>query len=265
MNFSNTSRSTFVGLCLLPFAFGAALADSGNRGLDIARKAERMNSGYVDAVAELRMELYDSGGELATRDLTIYSLEMENDGDRSIVRFKSPRDVKGTALLTWSHTLKPDEQWLYLPSISRVKRISSRNKSGSFMGSEFSFEDLGSVEVEKYTYHYIGEENVDGVDTYKLHQVPKYANSGYSKQFVWVDKTRYVVIKTQFFDKGEKLLKTLNNSDFKKYKNRFWRSHHMEMTNHQTGKSTVLAWKKFSFTNSLRSSMFTKSRLGNFR
>ncbi len=77
---------------------------------------------------------------------------MSDDGDKSLFVFDEPRDVQGTAFLIHAHREDADDQWLYLPALKRVKRISSANRSGSFMGSEFAYEDMTAQEVEKFTY-----------------------------------------------------------------------------------------------------------------
>jgi len=94
------------------------------------------------------MTLRNRAGKESLRNVRIKNLEVDGDGDKSLSIFDEPADVKGTTSLTWSHSDKPDDQWLYLPALKRVKRISSKNKSGPFMGSEFAFEDIGSQEVD---------------------------------------------------------------------------------------------------------------------
>lgn len=235
------------------------------RGLEIATAADETDHGFIDSVASLEMLLKNAAGETAMRTLRIYTLEGNDDGDKSIVRFDTPADVRGSALLTWSHGLEADDQWLYLPSLSRVKRISSKNKTGSFMGSEFSFEDLSSQVLEKYQYQYLGDQALDGVDCYVLNRVPLYRDSGYSKQISWLDKSTYNVLLTQYFDRGGKILKTLTFSDYRQYHGRFWRPHRMEMVNNQNGKTTTLLWREYIFGNGLGQSMFTKNRIKSIR
>ena len=119
------------------------------------------------------------------RELHISTLEVDGDGDKSLTVFDSPRDVKGTAFLSHTHATEPDEQWLYLPALKRVKRISSRNKSGSFMGSEFAYEDISSQELEKYRYKWLRDETLDDRHTVVVEYYPVYENSGYTRQIVW--------------------------------------------------------------------------------
>ena len=136
------------------------------QGTAIALEADLRDSGFGDWVADLQMVLRNQHGEESKRQMRSRNLEMEKDGDRSMVVFDQPRDVKGTAFLSFTHRSGPDDQWLYLPALKRVKRIASNNRSGPFMGSEFAYEDIASQEVEKYTYKYIGEETIDGEVAY---------------------------------------------------------------------------------------------------
>ena len=128
---------------------------SQNKGFEIAQKAHDMDEGYGAYEVELTMILKNANGQKSTRAMNSQTLEVVNDGDKSMISFMEPKDVKGTAMLTYSHKTESDDQWLFLPAIKRVKRISSNNKSGPFMGSEFAYEDLSSQEVEKYTYEYV--------------------------------------------------------------------------------------------------------------
>ena len=175
--------------------------------------------------------------------------------------FNSPHDVKGTAFLSFSHALEPDEQWIYLPALKRVKRISSRNKSGPFVGSEFAFEDMTSYEVEKFSYEYLGEEEVNGEMCFVLKQTPNYDYSGYTFQKVWIDKSHYRVQKIEFYDKKEALLKVLMPKEYQLYKDKFWRPMRSEMQNVQTRKSTYLITEDINFDTDLLESDFDKNRL----
>ena len=114
------------------------------KGLQIAKAAEKADEGFKSSKVDLKMILKNRHGQTSERFLTTRTLELTEDGDKSLIVFNSPRDVKGTATLTFTHKVGSDDQWLYLPSIKRVKRISSNNKSGPFVGSEFAYEDLSS-------------------------------------------------------------------------------------------------------------------------
>ncbi|PCJ50596.1 MAG: outer membrane lipoprotein-sorting protein [Gammaproteobacteria bacterium] len=246
---------------LFVFASNSMLGEEANKGLEIAIESDKRSNGFIDSSAKMRMILTNRHGESSSRELRVRAMEVENDGDKSMTIFDTPADVKGTALLTFSHKRKNDDQWLYLPALAKIKRMSSSNKSGPFMGSEFAFEDLGSQEVEKYTWSFLGEEELDGVATYRVQRVPLDKKSGYTKQIVWIHKTEYYAIKIDFYDRKKSLLKTLNNSKFQLHNDRFWRALFMVMENHQTGKRTDLIWSDIVFGNGYKVRDFAKNSL----
>lgn len=231
------------------------------RGMQIAKDADAYDVGFVDFTADMRMTLRNKKGQESIRQIRIRTLEVDGDGDKSLSIFDEPADVKGTAMLTWSHGLEPDDQWLYLPAIKRVKRISSRNKSGPFMGSEFAFEDLSSQEVEKYSYKYLRDEACGDYQCYVIERVPAYKFSGYKRQHVWMDKEAYRVIKVDYFDRKDTPLKTLQSSDYQQYLDHYWRPARMEMVNHQNGKSTILEWQNYQFKTGLTDRDFKSQTL----
>lgn len=231
------------------------------KGLTIAVEADKRDTGFADLTSSMVMELRNRNGDTSTRTIRLKTLEVIGDGDKSISVFDKPADVKGTAFLTYSHAIKPDEQWLYLPALKRVKRINSKNKSGPFMGSEFAYEDLASQEIEKYTYKYLRDETFNGADCFVLERYPAYQHSGYTRQVTWVNKEKYVSEKTDFYDRKNDLLKTLTNSGYQLYLEKFWRPDVMLMENHQTGKSTLLSWENYKFKNGLSDNDFSRNSL----
>jgi len=231
------------------------------KGLRIANEMDQQESGFIDSVAELTMELKNKQGDTSLREIRLKTLEVKNDGDKSLSIFDTPKDVKGTAFLTFSHSKIPDEQWLYLPSLKRVKRISSRNKSGPFMGSEFAFEDMASQEVDKYTYKYLRDETVNNTDCYVIERYPTYKNSGYKRLITWINKKDLRPEKIEFYDRKNSKLKTLSFSQYKLYLDRYWRADTMFMENHITGKSTTLSWKSYRFKTGLKSKDFSRNSL----
>lgn len=231
------------------------------RGLEIAREADKRDTGFTDSKADLTMLLKNRHGDESTRHIRIKTLEVQGDGDKSMSIFDRPRDVKGTAFLTYSHKVDNDDQWLYLPALKRVKRIASKNKSGSFMGSEFAYEDLASQEVEKYTYKYLRDEACGERQCFVIERDPVDVNSGYTRQVAWIDREEYRPEKIVYYDRKNSLLKTLVYSDYKQYLGRFWRADRMFMENHQTGKSTLLTWSNYTFKNGLTDRDFNRNSL----
>jgi outer membrane lipoprotein-sorting protein len=230
-------------------------------GLQISTEVDQRDMGWIDSTADMLMLLRNEHGQESVREIKIKSLEQQADGDKSLTVFNKPRDVKGTAFLSFSHADRADDQWLYLPALKRVKRISSKNKSGPFMGSEFSFEDFSSFEVDKYTYKYLGDESSNGLEAYKVEQFPVDENSGYTRRIVWVDKQEFLIQKVDFYDRKNSLLKTLSYLDYQQYQGKYWRAASMQMVNHQTGKSTELKWDNYIFQTGLKDSDFNRNSL----
>ena len=116
--------------------------------------------------------------------------------------------------------------------------------------------DLTSFEVPKFSYKYLRDEMVDGIDCFVIESIPKYKHSGYTKQHVWIDKSRYIVVKMDFYDRKESLLKTQSFKDYKQYLDKYWRASEQIMTNHQNGKSTVLKWENYGVWYGVNKSAF---------
>ncbi len=246
-------------LLILPSAVYATTPEE--RGLEIATEVDRRDTGWHDMKATMTMLLRNKHGEESQRHMRNQSLEVENDGDKTLIVFDRPRDVKGTALLSYSHKTGSDDQWLYLPALKRVKRIASKNKSGPFMGSEFAYEDLSSQEIEKYTYKYIQDDQLDAKAMFLIERDPVDPNSGYTYQRVWIDQERYIPMKIDFYDRKKSLLKTLVFRDYQQHIDQYWRANEMFMQNHQTGKSTLLTWEEYRFRTGLKDSDFGKNSL----
>jgi len=238
---------------------------SQEEGLEISKEAKVRDVGWDDFTADMYMYLRNEQGQESVRELTIRTLEQDSDGDKSLTIFNKPRDIKGTAFLSFSHIVGNDDQWIYLPSLKRIKRISSRNKSGPFMGSEFSYEDLSSFEVDKYEYNYLGDEAVNNIENFKIEQYPMDKNSGYTRRIVWLDKMEYRIQKIEFYDRKDALLKTLSYTNYRRYLDQYWRPGTMNMINHQSGKTTELQWTNYEFRTGLKESDFSKNSLKRVR
>lgn len=227
---------------------GAAFAQSPEeRGMEIALETERRDSGFGDYVVEGNMLLQSPDGGSGQRRFSMYTLEIESDGDKRLVEFHQPRDLEGMISLTFSHGLEADDQWLYLPALRRTKRLAARDKTGSFAGSEFSFEDIGTWEVKKYTYKYLHDEELDGNATFVVENIPAYAFSGYSKIKEWVDQAIYHPRRLLYYNMAGEPLKELRFYDYRKFSERYWRPMKAVMTHMQTGAVSTIEWSDYRF------------------
>jgi len=241
----------FTSLTITLFAYSS---------LEVAKKSYDMISGYGDSISQTTMVLKNASGDENIRKLEIKKLE-GSDGDKSMLLFLYPNDIKGTKLLSFEQIGKDDKQWLYLPALKRVKRISSRNKSGSFMGSEFSYEDIASQNYKNY--YYVGDVEVvprGEKDYFKVIRIPKDENSGYSKQIIYVDIQTYLARFGEYFDKQERLLKEVDFLSYRKLDG-IYRIEKVEMKNVQNRKSTTLTWDEDSIKQGLSKKEFSKRAL----
>jgi len=123
-----------------------------------------------DARSAMRMKLYDRHDRVRERALSTVTLRGRDapgagpgapDGDRLLIRFSYPNDIRGTAFLVWEHPNAEDERFLYLPSLARVRRIAGSEAQESFVGSDFTYEDIGGREFDDYTYAFAGADGAN--------------------------------------------------------------------------------------------------------
>ncbi len=267
-----TSTSFTIALAFalalgITFAGSIAANTPEQQGFEIAARSDRTDLGFGDSRVELQMVLRNAAGQQATRSLKIATLEKpdESVGDKSLVLFETPRDIQGTALLSHAKILDPDDQWLFLPALKRVKRIASSNKSGPFVGSEFAFEDFTAIELNKFDYRYTGTEICGDYQCDVLERLPRYENSGYSKQIAWVDQDVFQIRRVEFYDRRGDLLKVLELGDYRQYDNGVWRAHLLSMENIQTNKQTDLVYQDYAFNVGISDKDFVKGRLSRLR
>lgn len=160
-------RSSVVVCVLLGMAAGAVSA-AASRQLsadEVARRVQDRDTGR-DSRATLRMKLFDRRGRSRERVMTLLTLRGRGaagvpasapDGDRLLIRFTFPNDIRGTGFLVWEHPRSEDERFLYLPSLGRVRRIAGAEAQESFVGSDFTYEDIGGREFDDYTYAILDE------------------------------------------------------------------------------------------------------------
>lgn len=236
------------------------------KGKEIAARYDQVDNGFGDHVANATMTLKNGSGQTSKRELTVLTLERtgSNLGDKTISVFQSPKDVKGTAVLSHAKLTANDDQWIFLPAAKRVKRISSSNKSGPFVGSEFAYEDITGQELGKYKYNWVKTEACGSATCDVVERIPLYKNSGYSKQLAWFNQGNAMIMRIDFFNRSGDLAKRLSFSKYKKVSGHL-RPHLMRMENLRNGKSTDLAFSGYNFNTGLSVSDFKSGSLQNLR
>ena len=231
---------------------------------NIMAEADNRDIGWKDSTANMTMIIRRADGREVSREVATKTLEGEVGKDKSLLLFSQPLDVKGTVFLTHSFPLDADKQWIYLPSQNRVKRISSKRKTGRFMGSEFTFEDMAAFSLEKNNYRYMGETQC-GEPLQACHIIEtrsKDPYTGYEKTIGYIDKIELRSWKIEFYSRRTgKLTKQLNISGYQRYLDKFWRPDQLSMLNTNTKAETVLRWHDQKFDTDLADSEFRKAAL----
>jgi outer membrane lipoprotein-sorting protein len=247
-------------LAILGMTAWALAATPEEEGRAIAEKSDAQFRGFVDESMSATMHLISAKGDTVSRRTVNMTLERPNAEDYSLIQFLDPPDVKGTGLLTYQNPKGDDQQWLYLPELRRVKKISSKNKSGAFMGSEFAYEDITGNTLDKFKYKKMGEEKLNGVDCYVIEKVPTYENSGYTKIKQWFSKENYLPQRAEFTDRKNSLLKVQTVTGFKQYGN-CWRFEGFLMENLQTKKKSAILFSDRKLGQGLKEDAFTQRSL----
>ncbi|MCK5783813.1 MAG: outer membrane lipoprotein-sorting protein [Desulfobacterales bacterium] len=222
-----------------------------------------------DNTSDMRMELIKKSGKKRVREVTFWKLE-RGDEDKSLMVFRKPAMDKGVAFLTWEHRYKDDDQWLYLPAIKRVRRISSAEKHKSFMGSDFSYNDMIMPHPEEFVDILLGEETVDGKQCWLIENIhktytgdPEYKSwkkYQYSKTRSWIIKDSYMLIKTEMFDKKGHPVKVYHATDIRQVDG-YWTLMKMEMENLKTGHRTIFEITDVKYNIGLTEDFFNQQEL----
>ena len=208
-------------------------------GDDIMREADRMGRGFIGERSTFTLVMINAQGDRTERRFTLELRENEEDAQQSRIDFDSPESVRGTVLLTHAHKAAEDDLWLFLPAAKRVRRISAGGKSGSFMGSEFTYEDLTPFVLSKYSYTRMADETVDGKPCYQVERRPRTEGSGYTRQLLWLDKEHLAPVKIEYYDRKNDLLKVASYRDTRAF-GAHQRPELVRMENRQTKKVSEL-------------------------
>lgn len=228
-----------LALCLQAHPGVAGAAE--DRGLAIMKEQERVNHGFGSEIATYRMVLVNANGDRSERLMELRLLEGTGaEGDKTLIVFKAPADINGTGLLTHQNMTGDDDQWLYLPALRRVRRIASANRSSSFVGSEFTYEDMVPLDLGKYTFKYLRDDAIGDTKVWVVESVPRSKDSAYSRTELFVNQGNHQAVRIDFYDKRGEVQKTAVFMDWSKEGGKWWRPRSIRMDNRLTKKSTLL-------------------------
>jgi predicted RND superfamily exporter protein/outer membrane lipoprotein-sorting protein len=229
------------------------------RGRAVMQAVEDANDDVGSELADVVMTLRDRGGNEAVRKARMAFLSRD-DGDRSLIRFTDPPDLRGTAFLTVERP-GDDDQWLYLPALGRVKRIAASRKTGNFAGTEFTYEDLGGRELDEYEHRWVRADTLDGDSVDVMEAAPLDRRSGYSRITTWVSRERHVILRAEYVDRKGALLKISRSREFTRPDGVHWRFRSAVMDNVRNGKSTTIRVERWTIGADLDPGLFTVEAL----
>jgi outer membrane lipoprotein-sorting protein len=229
-------------------------------GLEIMQRVDNRDDGDTrKSTAE--MILVSKSGKERFRE-TVMIAKDGPEGTKTLSTFLKPADVAGTSFLQYSYDEigKDDDQWLYLPSLKRVKRISASSKGDYFMGTEFTYDDMGDRKPEEDDHELLGTDNINGRVCYKVLSIPKEEDYMYGKKIQWVDKETDIRLKVEFYDEDEDLLKVMTASE-PEMVDKFWVTKEIVMKNVQKGRATIIKTGDIQFNLPYKDNLFTKRTL----
>ena len=226
-------------------------------GREIIDKAYNQPTGE-DQTSNLTMTLINKSGSERVRKIKQFTKDF-GDVEKSIMFFTAPADVKNTSFMNWTYDDpdKSDDQWIYLPALKKVKRISSDSKSDYFMGSDFTYDDLGDRKLDDDTHTLLREETIDGIDYYVVESIPKDEDYMYSKTVTWIRKDNFIGLKKEFYDEDGELLKILKIKKFEEISG-FLVITNSEMENVQKTHRTIMKLDNIQINTGIPASKFTE-------
>ena len=250
-------------LCLALMSISFAFAD-GLTGYDIAKKADEVESPETGSYKAV-MTLKSKKGNERVREVLMRSKDY-GDTEKTVVVFTTPKDVSGVAYLMFEYDEKEDgttpdsDNWLYMPAMKKSRRISGSNKQDDFMGSDFTYEDIGERGLSKDTFTLLREETVNDAECYVVEAVAKDKTEKEQRRILWFRKDNFILQKGEFYDRQNMLHRVLECSDIKKV-NGYWTTGVMTVKNVQSEHSTVLELKDIQYDIPLDDNMFTVASL----
>jgi hypothetical protein len=236
-------------------------------GQDAREIAERASNSIDMEAMEMvaTLSIQDNKGNERVRQIATATKKFD-DATKTMMKFLSPAEVKGTTMLVYDYKDREDDMWIYLPALRKTRRIVSSEKAKSFMGSEFSNADMSKPNMEDFSYRLLGSETINGKDCWIVES--KCLNediedeNGFSRKVVYVEKSTYLPQKMEYFDLDDELYKVMTVSDYRKQSNGSYFAYNMTMENIQTNRKSVMKVDKFQLGSSMSESSFSASNLG---
>ncbi len=248
--------TTVLIAIVIAIGFSPVVSGQDLTGKQIVEKAYNRATGN-DQTSDLTMTLINKSGNQRVRIIKQFTKDL-GEVEKSIMFFLSPADIKNTSFMSWSYDSdQSDDQWIYLPALKKTKRISSDSKSDYFMGSDFTYDDLGDRKLEDDTHKLLREETMNGKECYVVESLSKDEDYMYSKTKTWIDKSNFIGVKKEFYDEDEDLLKILSIKEVKEISG-YLVIVNSEMKNIQKNHKTTMVLGNVQINTGISASKFTE-------
>ncbi len=263
MRHSKACATVFIIMALL-LALTLTSTSEELSGRQIIEQEEKQNKGK-DEFNEMSMKLVNDRGQERKRKVEYYRQTDADDNDKILMRFLEPADVKGVGLLTIEHSDRDDDQWLYLPALKKVRRISSADQTDNFMGTDFTYEDIRSEKYDEHEYKLVRSEVIDEKECYLIEALPatekQKKESGYSRREIWVRKDILLTVQIKFYDRKGELIKVETRKNIIEAAPNIYRPNFMEMKNLKTGHTTQLTFDRRRLNQGIPDRIFSEREL----
>ncbi len=250
-------KSYLCALLLLATAAGETATAQEPGALEIVENVYNRDEGE-SRIGKIRMTLINHRNDQRIREIRQYVRDY-GDMDKIIMFFITPADVRNTSFLSWAYDdeSKVDNQWIYLPALKKVKRISSDSKKDYFMGSDFTYDDMGDRHPNADNHQLLRTETLNGEECYVIESIPKEKGYMYSKKVTWVIKDKWIELKKTFYDEDGELLKNLSSLEYSLIKG-YWFVTHLEMHNVQKNHRTDMEFIELELDAGVDDNYFTE-------
>ena len=251
-------RMAAIAVAVMAWASDAPLVRAADSATEIVEQAQRRTDSASQRYEGL-LQVFDAKGKITAKKWIFERLGAHGQS-KSVLRFTTPAEVKGVALLVVNHPDKSSDQWMWTPAIERDRRIALQDRSTRFFGTDFSFEDLEERDVNQYDYTLRCEEPVDGAICWRLESIPrKTQRSQYTRSLVWIRKDNYAFARIENYSKAA-LVRRLSYSNIENVQG-IWTARLLEMADLTRNSRTRLTLENLQYNVPLKDEDFTLQAL----
>lgn len=216
-----------------------------------------------DGIAEVTMTLVGKNGKERLREFTMLRLDIEDGGNQKYYTyFKKPSDVARISFMVWKTSEGNDQRWIYVPAVDLVRPISADDKNSSFVGSDFSYEDVSGRHWTEDTHAMAGDSTVDGKDVWMITSTPKGDDGFFVKKVSYIDKASYLPLLELYYDKKGELFRRFTALEIKDVDG-FTTMTKRQIENLEKGSHTIVAFASIDYDAGLAEDIFTERYLKN--